>query len=489
MSKQETKKRPRKTPSLALSLVPLIGLVFFLGIGYGKFRFPTQVCMIAAAAVTAVVAYICGLSWDDMMEGIKEKISASLPSIFVMICVGAMISSWMVSGTIPMLIYYGIKIIDPRLLFVTGFLVCALISTVTGTSFGSAGTAGIAVMGVAIATGAPLEIAAGAVISGAVFGDKLSPFSDTTILAPIAADCDLYDHIKHMFFTTGCASIVALIVYAIAGMNLNPEDMANEETVQAMLTSLESMYGFNPLLLLPPVIVLAGAFLRKPTVPTMLIASVLALIMGVVFHGFTWTDAANAFYGGFKVDYVPGVDVAAVPATIITLLNRGGLMGMMSTILLVFCAIAFGGIYSKTGCIEVVLNRMLSAIKSVGSLITSTVVATIFMSIVTGSSYLAILVPGELFRGAFDRFGLHHKNLSRTLEDAGTCVVPLVPWAVAGTYMASTLGVSTLDYLPWAVLCYTSFVFAIIFGFTGITIRDKDDRPIRKSRKETANAK
>lgn len=154
-----------------------------------------------------------------------------------------------------------------------------------------------------------------------------------------------------------------------------------------------------------------------------------------------------------------------------------------------FCAIAFGGIYSKTGCIEVVLNRMLSAIKSVGSLITSTVVATIFMSIVTGSSYLAILVPGELFRGAFDRFGLHHKNLSRTLEDAGTCVVPLVPWAVAGTYMASTLGVSTLDYLPWAVLCYTSFVFAIIFGFTGITIRDKDDRPIRKSRKETANAK
>ena len=489
MAKSEKKTRERKVPSLALSLVPLIGLIFFLGVGYGKFRFPTQVCMLCAAAVAAVVAWVCGLSWDDMMDGIREKISASLPSIFVMICVGGMIASWMVSGTIPMLIYFGIKIIDPRWLFVTGFLVCAVISTVTGTSFGSAGTAGIAVMGVAIATGAPLPIAAGAVISGAVFGDKLSPFSDTTILAPIAADCDLYDHIKHMFFTTGCASIVALIVYAIAGMRLNPSSLATPEDVQAMLTSLESMYNFNILLLLPVVIVLGGAILKKPTVPTMLIASFVALIIGVVCQGFTWSNAATAFYGGFKVAYVPGVDVDAVPATINTLLNRGGLMGMMSTILLIFCAISFGGIYSKTGCIEVILRKMLAAIKSVGGLISSTVVATIFMSIVTGSSYRAILVPGELFKGAYDEFGLHHKNLSRTLEDAGTCVVPLVPWSVAGTYMAATLGVATLSYLPWAVLCYTSFVFAIIFGYTGITIRDKDNQPIRKSKKAEAAAK
>ncbi|MCI9468361.1 MAG: Na+/H+ antiporter NhaC [Oscillospiraceae bacterium] len=478
------KQRTVKTPSLGLSLIPLLGLVLFLGIGYGKFRFPTQVCMLAAAAVAAIVAYACGLSWDEMFEGVREKISASLPSIFVMICVGAMISSWMISGTIPMMIYYGIKIIDPRWLFVTGFIVCAIISTVTGTSFGSAGTAGIAVMGVAIAVGAPLPIAAGAVISGAVFGDKLSPFSDTTILAPIAGGCDLYDHIKHMFFTTGCASIVALIVYAIAGLSLDMNSMATAETVDAMLTSLEGMYHFNILLLLPVVIVLGGAFLKKPTVPCMLLASLVALILGVAMQGFTVSNAATAFYSGFNVSMVPGVDLETVPSTINTLLNRGGLMGMMSTILLIFCAIGFGGIYSKTGCINVILNKMLSAIKSVGGLITSTVVATIFMSIVTGSSYLAILVPGELFKGAFDEFKLHGKNLSRTLEDAGTCVVPLVPWAVAGTYMANTLGVPTLEYLPWAVLCYTSFIFAIIFGYTGITIRDKDDQPIRKKKEK-----
>lgn len=412
-----------------------------------------------------------------MLEGMVEKVTASFGSILVMICVGAMISSWIFSGTIPMLIYYGIKLIDPRFLFVTGFLVCAIISTFTGTSFGSASTAGVAVMGVAIGTGAPLPIAAGAVISGAVFGDKLSPFSDTTMLAPVAAGCDLYDHIKHMFYTTGSATILSLVVYFIAGLTLPKESMASPELVQQMLSTLDTMFHFNPILLLPPVIVLAGAFLRKPTVPCMLLASVVAIIMGMLFQGFPFATGMTAFYSGFNVS-MTGFQGEVIPQ-INTLLNRGGLMGMMSTILLIFCAFAFGGIYSKSGCVSVILEKLMKGIRSVGSLITSTVAATIFMSLVTGSSYLAILVPGEMFAPAFDQFGLHRKNLSRTLEDAGTCVVPLVPWAVAGTYMSTTLGVPTIQYLPWSVLCYSSFVFAIIFAFTGLTIKKADGTPLR----------
>lgn len=190
---QEKKIREKKKPTLLHAVIPLLGLLVCLGGGYAYLKLPTQVCLLAAAAVAAVVAWSLGLSWDDMVAGMTEKVTASFGSIMVMICVGAMISSWMFSGTIPMMIYYGIKLIDPRFLFVTGFLVCAIISTFTGTSFGSAGTAGVAVMGVAIATGAPLPITAGAVISGAVFGDKLSPFSDTTMLAPIAAGCDIYE--------------------------------------------------------------------------------------------------------------------------------------------------------------------------------------------------------------------------------------------------------------------------------------------------------
>lgn len=475
MSENTTKTQPK--PTLFQAIVPLLGLLVCLGGGYAILRLPTQVCLLGAAVIAGFVALWIGIGWDDMLEGMVEKVTASFGSILVMICVGAMISSWIFSGTIPMLIYYGIKLIDPRFLFVTGFLVCAIISTFTGTSFGSAGTAGVAVMGVAIGTGAPLPIAAGAVISGAVFGDKLSPFSDTTMLAPVAAGCDLYDHIKHMFYTTGSATILSLVVYFIAGLTLPKESMASPELVQQMLSTLDTMFHFNPILLLPPVIVLAGAFLRKPTVPCMLLASVIAIIMGMLFQGFSFATGMTAFYSGFNVS-MTGFQGEVIPQ-INTLLNRGGLMGMMSTILLIFCAFAFGGIYSKSGCVSVILEKLMKGIRSVGSLITSTVVATIFMSLVTGSSYLAILVPGEMFAPAFDQFGLHRKNLSRTLEDAGTCVVPLVPWAVAGTYMSTTLGVPTIQYLPWSVLCYSSFVFAIIFAFTGLTIKKADGTPLR----------
>lgn len=475
MSENTTKTQPK--PTLFQAIVPLLGLLVCLGGGYAILRLPTQVCLLGAAVIAGFVALWIGIGWDDMLEGMVEKVTASFGSILVMICVGAMISSWIFSGTIPMLIYYGIKLIDPRFLFVTGFLVCAIISTFTGTSFGSAGTAGVAVMGVAIGTGAPLPIAAGAVISGAVFGDKLSPFSDTTMLAPVAAGCDLYDHIKHMFYTTGSATLLSLVVYFIAGLTLPKESMASPELVQQMLSTLDTMFHFNPILLLPPVIVLAGAFLRKPTVPCMLLASVVAIIMGMLFQGFSFATGMTAFYSGFNVS-MTGFQGEVIPQ-INTLLNRGGLMGMMSTILLIFCAFAFGGIYSKSGCVSVILEKLMKGIRSVGSLITSTVAATIFMSLVTGSSYLAILVPGEMFAPAFDQFGLHRKNLSRTLEDAGTCVVPLVPWAVAGTYMSTTLGVPTIQYLPWSVLCYSSFVFAIIFAFTGLTIKKADGTPLR----------
>lgn len=482
--REENKRPASKALRIIQAIIPLFGLLFCLGIGYAVLGLPTQVCLLGAAAIAGFVGLWSGIGWKDMVEGITEKVTASFGSIMVMICVGAMISSWIFSGTIPMLIYYGIKLIDPRFLFVTGFIVCAIISTFTGTSFGSAGTAGVAVMGVAIATGAPLPIAAGAVISGAVFGDKLSPFSDTTMLAPVAAGCDLYDHIKHMVYTTGSATILSLIVYFIAGMALPKESTASPELVRQMLGTLETMFHFNPLLLLPPVIVLLGAYLRKPTVPCMLLASVIAVFMGMAFQGFTFKTGMTAFYSGFNVSMTNFA--GEVIPQINTLLNRGGLMGMMSTILLIFCAFAFGGIYSKSGSITIILELLMMGIKSVGSLIASTVAATIFMSLITGSSYLAILVPGEMFAPAFDRFGLHRKNLSRTLEDAGTCVVPLVPWAVAGSYMFTTLGVPTVQYLPWAVLCYSSFVFAIIFGFTGLTIKKADGTPLRGKEKAAA---
>lgn len=459
-----------RKPTFTEALVPLLGMLLLLGIGYGKFGLPIQFLLIVAAFIASIIAMRVGYTWTDMINGIAEKIQSSLPSLLVMVCVGAMIASWMVSGTIPMMIYYGIKIIDPQFLFVTAFFVTAVISTFTGTSFGSAGTAGVAIMGIAIALGVPLEIAAGAVISGAVFGDKLSPLSDTTMLAPIAAGSELYDHIRHMLYTTGASTVACIIVYTGVGLTMDVSQMANPETVNAILSNLEHLYSFNVLLLLPPALIFWGAYTKKPTIPMLLLASVIAIAMGMVFQGFGLKTALQAFVNGFNVKMIPNAGEIQVVKPIVSLLNRGGLMGMMSTVLLVFCAFAFAGIFSKAGCIEVVLEKIIDSIKSVGQLITATVGSALFMSIVTGSSYLAILIPGEMFRDLYKKMNLEPKNLSRTLEDAGTCAVPIVPWSVAGTYMATTLDVPTVSYMPWAILCYGSMIFAIIFGFTGFGI-------------------
>lgn len=459
-----------RKPTFGEAMVPMLAMVLLLGLGYGKYGLPIQALLIIASAIAAVIAKRVGYTWKDMIGGISDKIHSSIPSLLVMVCVGAMISSWMVSGTVPMMIYYGIKIIDPQFLFVTAFFVTAIISTFTGTSFGSAGTAGVVIMGIAIAVGVPLEIAAGAVISGAVFGDKLSPFSDTTILAPIAAGADLYDHIKHMLYTTGAATIVCIIVYTFVGINMDVKSMTNPETVTSILSNLETLYVFNPLLLVPPVLVFWGAYTKKPTIPMLILAAAVALVLGIVFQNVSLKTAMQAFVNGFKVTMLPAAAGVSVVKPVLSLLQRGGLMGMMSTVLLVLCAFSFAGIFSKAGCIEVILERFITSIKSVGQLVTATVGSTLFMSIVTGSSYLAILIPGEMFKDMYAKFGLEPKNLSRTLEDAGTCAVPLVPWAVAGTYMAATLGVPTVSYIPWAILCYSSMIFAIIYGFTGFGI-------------------
>ncbi|MDC7244627.1 MAG: Na+/H+ antiporter NhaC [Sphaerochaetaceae bacterium] len=461
-----------RKPTLMEAAIPIVAVFILLGIGYGVFGLSTHGLLVIAAFVAAIIAHRVGYNWDQMFEGIKEKISSSLTSIFVMIAVGAVIGSWIVAGTIPMLIYYGVKIISPKFLLVTAFLVTALVATFTGTSFGSAGTIGVAIMGIAAALGISLPAAAGAVIAGAVFGDKLSPFSDTTILAPTAAGSQLYDHIKHMLYTTVPASLLGIIIYLIVGFTTPTSSITSPEKVQLLLSQLSTLFNWNILLLLPPVIIFYGAFRKKPTVPYMLLSSVVAGILGMIFQKFSLKSAFTGIIKGFNVSLIPESSLPSgdIIKEISTLLNRGGMMGMMNTVLLIICALSFAGILSKYGAMEVILNSLKNKIKTVGQLVSSTVFATILMALATGSSYMAILIPGELFKDMYKEKGLAAKNLSRTLEDSGTCVVPIVPWSIAGTFMAGTLGVPTLSYLPWAVMCYTGFLFAILFGFTGFGI-------------------
>ncbi|MEI6858109.1 Na+/H+ antiporter NhaC [Psychrilyobacter sp.] len=365
------------------------------------------------------------------------------------------------------IIYNGVQIINPKFLLVSAFMITALVSTVTGTSWGAAGTIGVAIMGIAGGLGISLPATAGAIVAGAYFGDKLSPLSDTTNLAPIAAGSELYEHIKHMLYTTLPAAIISIIVYLIVGFNSSGQT-TNPETVDTMLSQLDSMYSWNLLLLLPVFIIIFGSVKKWPAVPTMLSASFISIILGVVVQGFALKDGLASLVKGFNVG-MTGTETKII-WEVTRLIDRGGVVSVTGTTVLIFCAMGFAGIMSVTGMLDTVLNSILKRVRSDSGIILSTIFSCFIMAFVTGSSYLSILIPGELFKNTYVKRGLHPKNLSRTLEDSGTVLVPLIPWSAAGAYMAATLGVSTLEYLPWAVLNYAGIVVAMILAITGIGV-------------------
>ena len=476
MSKEKEKRTLRK-PTFLEAFTPIIAMLVILTYGKGIMGYATEPLLLLVAGIAAFIAFRVGVTWDEIMEEVCLKIAKGMPAILILVSVGALVGTWMAAGTIPLMIYYGVQLVDPQWMLVTSFLITAVVSVVTGTSWGSVATMGVALMGIASTLGVSLPATAGAVIAGSYFGDKISPLSDTTNLAPIAAGSTLYEHIFHMFYTTIPATIISLVVYGFIGMNADTSVSVNSESVTRMLSQLDSMYSWNLLLVVPVVIVLAGSILKWPTIPVMMGSTVVAGIEAIVLQGISLKNVLASTVSGFNVSMiaVPGFDAASCTMEVTKLLNRGGMNSIMSTTLLVFCAFVFAAIMSRAGFLDVVLQKILSVAKSTGALISATVASGIVMALTTGNSYLSILVPGEMFRDAYKARGLAAKNLSRTLEDAGTVFVPLVPWSAAGAYMTSCLGVETLDYLPYAILCYAGFIIAIFYGFTGIGIAKLED--------------
>ncbi|UCF18486.1 MAG: Na+/H+ antiporter NhaC [Gemmatimonadota bacterium] len=450
----------KRRPTALETLLPFVVMALLLGVGYGIFRLRIEVLLIAAAAVTGLVASRLGFSWAELQAGIIDGIAKALPAALILVSVGALISTWIAAGTIPLLLQLGLQTISPRFFLATACVLCSLVSLFTGTSWGTVGTMGIALMGIAAGLGIAPGAAAGAVVAGAYFGDKLSPFSDTTNLAPVAAGSNLFDHIRHMLWTTLPAWSLGLIVYVLVGLksgSATPPDRVTE-----ILAILASSFTLSPWLLLPAVVVLYFAVRQRPTIPGILLASAVAGALAIIFQHERLTDVVEAMVTGYVADTGdPAVDA---------LLSRGGMGPMMEVTLIVFAAFSFAGIANRAGLLDVALGYLLRATRTTGQLIAATVGATVFTALITGSSYLTILMPGELFAPAYKRRQLAAKNLSRTLEDSGTVVVPLIPWSAAGVFMAATLGVPTLAYLPWAILNYTGFLFAIIYGFTGFAV-------------------
>jgi NhaC family Na+:H+ antiporter len=448
-------------PNLGVALIPLIVMGLLLGIGYGVYQIRPQVLLVAAAFVTAGLGFMLKFSWQDMERGIVTGISKAMPAILIMLCVGILIGSWIASGTIPMVIYYGLKMISPQFFLVTACFVCSLTSIATGTSWGTIGTLGVAFMGIAMGLGIPLGPAAGAIVAGAYFGDKMSPFSDVTNLAPVAAGSNLFDHIKHMLWSATPAWLFGMLVYFVVGLRFKASQVESESMI-LITETLKQHFNFNLFLLLPMVVVFYFAATKKPTIPGMLISSFLAGILAVIFQGASVTEIATAVNSG----YVASTGVEQVDQ----LISRGGMMSMMETQLVAFTAFSFGGIMQATGMLAVILDRVMKFANTVWSIVLTTIGSSIVTALVTGSSYLSMIIPAELLAPVYKKQELAAKNLSRIVEEAGAIMVPLIPWSMAGVYITGTIGVPTFSYLPWAVMNYVSVIVLAVFGFTGWTM-------------------
>jgi NhaC family Na+:H+ antiporter len=454
----------RKSPSFGIALLPLVAMAVLLVVGYGVYKIRPQVLLVAAAFLTGSLGVLLRFRWEDMQKGIVDSIHKAMPAILIMLTVGVLIGSWMASGTIPMVIYYGLKVISPKFFLVTACLVSSVTALATGTSWGTIGTVGVAFMGIALGLGMPLGLAAGAIVGGAYFGDKLSPFSDIPNLAAVTAGANLFDHIKHVLWSAVPGWLLSLAVYFAVGLRYESGTIASA-TMTLITETLRKSFRFNVLLLLPMIIVFYLAFAKKPTIPGMLISSLVAAVLAVIFQKETLVRLAAAMNTG----YPARTGVEAVDR----LLSRGGLMSMMETQLVAFTAFSFGGIMQKTGMLAVILERVMRVARRMGSLVAVTIGSCVVTAFVTGSSYLSVIIPGELLGPIYRAKRLAAKNLSRIIDECGGIIVPLVPWSMAGVYITGALGVPVVSYAGWAIANWAAVLILALFGFTGFSMAPK----------------
>ncbi len=475
--------RPTARPALSLfeATLPILTmlLLFVLGtvfVGGGQELLIGVI--LCAATVAGLVAARHGHGWDDIQRVMGEKLAGALPALLILLAIGALIGTWVLSGTIPYLVYWGIRLVSPSMIVLTAFLVTAVMSTFTGTSWGSAGTVGVALMGTAAALDAPLAATAGAIVSGAYFGDKISPLSDSTNIAAIGAGAPLYAHIRHLMHTSVPSFVVAFVVYA-AATRLSPvAGDAATDSARALVADLDAVFRLHWIALLPPAVVVWCIVRRVPPALAIMLSSLVAAAVGIVFQPFAPNDAIAAAIGGFRIDMATaaGVDPATLGPDFARLVQRGGLYSMATTFVVIFAAFLLAAAMEVSGAIDTLVGAMLGAVRSAFGLVASTMAAGATTIALTSHGGVTSLVVGGLFQESYRDRGLAPENLSRSIEDSVTITEPLMPWTVSAIYMATTLGVPTVDYLPWAVFCYGgpcfSLLLAWLYGRTGYGLKE-----------------
>ncbi len=475
----------KKRPSFLLALIPIFVLIAMLGLnvyfyGDNATSGPNQIALLMSAGIAIVLGLRLNFRWEEMQGGMIKSIKTALPAILILLVIGALTGTWMLSGIVPSMIYYGLELMSPKFFLIAACLACSVISIATGSSWTTASTVGIAFIAIAKGMHINPAIAAG-VISGAYFGDKMSPLSDTTNLAPAMAGTDLFTHIRYMALTTVPTYVITLLVFLIIGLNI--ETTANAESIQVLLDTLNDTYYISPVLFIVPIIVIILIIKKVDAVPALLIGSLLGAL-AAVFAQPEMIQSISEFTGtsGWKTyiqqAYISCVKAMATDVSVSTgnenidsLVSTGGMAGMMNTIWLIVCAMCFGGAMEVTGMLHRISQSIVSFARSTGSLIATTVSTCLFFNVTASDQYLAIVVPGRMYADTYRERGLKPENLSRTLEDSGTVTSVLVPWNTCGAYQSHTLGVPTTDYLWYCFFNLLSPLTTMIYGFFNIKIR------------------
>lgn len=471
-----------RSPTLAQALVPLVFLIVALSGAVHLYADDAsfganQIALMLATAVAALVGVRNGQRWSGIHDSLERGIAVAIMPIFILLAVGALIGTWILSGTVPTLIIYGMQLMHPAYFYPATCLVCALVAMVIGSSWTVAGTLGVALIGVAQGMDMSLPVTAGAIISGAYFGDKLSPLSDTTNIAPAAAGSELFTHIRHMIWTTIPSICIALLLFTLVGIG-ESRQVASDGQFSDLPALLAGQFQIGWYLLIPLLVVFALAMLKFPAYPTILIGALLGAVFAVLFQPDAVVRLADndslsrpvALLSGAWKAMFAGHQASTGQEAVDSLLTRGGMISMLNTIWLVICAMGFGAVMESTGLLQRLIRSVLGAARSTASLILATLGTAIGCNIVAADQYMSIVLTGRLFRGEYERRNLAPVNLSRALEDAGTITSPLVPWNTCGAYMAATLGVATLDYLPYAFFNLASPLVAAVMAVAGIRI-------------------
>ena len=470
-----------KDPTIIQALIPVLFLIVLLSLNVYFFGDDTlgganQMALLLSAAAGGIIAILLGHNWYDVRKQIVKSIGSAMPSMIILLLIGSLAGTWLISGVVPALIYYGLKILNPGIFLVASVVVAAMVSVATGSSWSTVATLGIALLGIGNAMGFNEGMVAGAIISGAYFGDKMSPLSDTTNLAPAMAGTDLFTHIRYMALTTGPSIIITLLIFMIIGFFFRPE--GDTATVKATLDAIEASFNITPLLFIVPAALVTIIVSKVPPLPALLAGTLLGAIFAMIFQpqiieqisGIT-SNYSQASYIAVMKSMYGRISVITSDAGVNELLSTGGMAGMLNTIWLIMTAMIFGGVMEAAGMLVRITNGLMRFAKSTGSLVATTVGTCLFFNITASDQYISIVVPGRMFAGTYRDRGLKPEVLSRTLEDSGTVTSVLIPWNTCGATQSAVLGVPTVSYLPYAFFNIISPFMSIFMAAFNIKIR------------------